>query len=159
MRASQAGWVETLEVAEADYAKVATRYSEFVHAIRDTSDHARSAVLRQDSLLRMRIRLLEDNFGRASRRHLYNLKALRGFLQQNDIWMWRVQSQGMPPRSIRGSWEARSLRYTVLQGHLLESATALEGLEADYATLNRRFQLGGNPEPAPPVPPPVQPVP
>lgn len=135
----QIGWMSLLEDAESKYVVIANAHNEFMAAVGDTTQHWRQLAIQQDSSLAVRIQRLGDQFGRASRRHLFQLKELRSFLEANEVWLMRVETEGAPRRAIRGSWEARSTQFKTKFEHIQNSLLEFDGFAEDYAELKRRI--------------------
>jgi hypothetical protein len=167
----QSGWMRLMEKAEDHYVTQAERHNKLLTAVTDTTNHWRQAQLSQDTVLRLRIERLTGSFDRASRRHLFQLKELRSFLEDNEIWLMRIDAEGAPRRQIRGSWEARSNQFTAKMNRILASQAEFEVFAPDYDLISQRIpgmtdapasppaEAGENPAPVPVVQPIPAPAP
>ncbi len=153
----QRGWMQSLEGAEAKYMKVAERHNSFIVAVDDTSNHWRQMQLSQDTLLQLSIDRLSDRFERLSRRHLFQLKELRSFLEANDVWLLRIETESATRRTVRGSWDARTTQFRTKFDQILVAQSEFETLIPDYDKLSQRIPGMADPvAEAPVVAPPLR---
>lgn len=162
----QNGWQQILTSAEAKYSEHANLHNSLMVAVDDTSNAWRQNVLKQDSSLRVRIRNYHLDFETTSRRHLSHLKVLHTFLQDNEVWMMRVETESIPRRAARGSWEARTSEFASIYNVIVASQTSFQLFKPEYDKISKQLPgLSGAEESQPtalqnePVLPAVQPQP
>jgi hypothetical protein len=135
----QNGWRQILATAEDKYAKHADRHNALMVAVEDTSNHWRQSVLQQDSSLRVSIERLRGNFEAASHRHLSYLKEIHAFIKDNEVWLMRIETEGMPRRAARGSWDARTAQFASMYARINASQAEFDVFKPDYERIARQL--------------------
>ena len=160
MHEVQRGWMQIMQKAESQYVSMATRHNDFMLAVQDTSNHWRQAAIKQDTALQLRIDRLQTSFDGASRRRLFQLKELQGFLDANEVWLMRIEVEGSPRRAILNSWEARRTQFGSMLGALDASHGDLDALQPEYDKISRLIPGMSTAEAITPAAAPVsQPIP
>ncbi len=108
-----------------------------MEALQDTSNWQRRMLIQQDTMLKLQISRLTGSFDGAKRRHIYNLKEMRTFLDASEVWLQRIGSEGNARQLARRSWQARTTTFETLFERIKVSEADFESIAPQYTYITK----------------------
>lgn len=132
MMGLQQGWEQIVSTSESKFQSINEKHGAFMAALQDTSNWQRRTLIQQDTMLKLQIARLSTNFDGAKRRHIYNLKEMRTFLDASKVWLQRIGSEGTARQLARRSWQARTTTFETLFKRMQTSEVAFDAIAPQY---------------------------
>lgn len=137
MMGLQQGWEQIVSASESKFQSINEKHGAFMAALQDTSNWQRRALIQQDTMLKLQIGRLSNNFDGAKRRHIYNLKEMRTFLDASKVWLQRIGSEGTARQLARRSWQARTTTFETLFARIQLSEATFETISPQYSYITK----------------------
>lgn len=123
----QQGWERIVVGEEEKFLAISQRHEAFMAALQDSSlPHV------HDTLVRLQVSRLLSNYEGAKRRHIYNLKGMRSFLDATKVWLQRVNTESRARELARRSWQARTTTFKSLYGRIQATRDAFDQISPQY---------------------------
>jgi hypothetical protein len=136
MTGVQQGWEQITVAAENKFLDISQKHETFMAGLRDTTQGT-VGMLRQDTLFRLQMDRLGSSYEGAKRRHIYHLKELRSFLDASEVWLQRINTEGVARQIARRSWEARTTTFKTLYARIQDSQEAFQEIAPHYGRIAR----------------------
>jgi hypothetical protein len=135
MMGVQQGWEQIMVSAENKFLDISRKHEAFMAEVKDTSGGA--VLMRQDTLVNLHIGRLGSAYEGAKRRHIYHLKEMRSFLDASEVWLQRINTEGVARQIARRSWQARTTTFKTLYARIQGSEEAFLEIGPDYVRIER----------------------
>lgn len=137
MMGVQQGWEKIVFASESNFQEVNEKHDAFMAALQDTSNWQRRAQIQQDTMLKLQISRLSSTFNGAKRRHIYNLKEMRTFLDASEVWLQRIGTEGTARQLARRSWQARTTTFKTLYTRIETSQLTFDAIAPQYSFITK----------------------
>jgi hypothetical protein len=137
MMGLQQGWEQIVFSSESKFQSINEKHGAFMEALQDTSNWQRRMLIQQDTMLKLQISRLTGSFDGAKRRHIYNLKEMRTFLDASEVWLQRIGSEGNARQLARRSWQARTTTFETLFERIKVSEADFESIASQYTYITK----------------------
>ncbi|MEY3443869.1 MAG: hypothetical protein RLZZ519_2150 [Bacteroidota bacterium] len=137
MMGLQQGWEQIVSTSESKFQSINEKHGAFMAALQDTSNWQRRTLIQQDTMLKLQISRLSTNFDGAKRRHIYNLKEMRTFLDASKVWLQRIGSEETARQLARRSWQARTTTFETLFKRMQTSEAAFDAIAPQYTYITK----------------------
>ncbi|MFN8396549.1 MAG: hypothetical protein U0176_18130 [Bacteroidia bacterium] len=137
MEQVEQGWEKIVDGEETEFLKVAVGHEQFMGALEDTSNWQRRQAIAQDTALRLQIHRLDEEYEGAKRRHIYNMKRMRTFLDDTKVWLRRVATESSARQLARRSWQARTTTFKTLYAQVTSTRQGFATIEPHYGRITK----------------------